>query len=201
MAKRAFDMLAGIVALIVFAPLMVVLAIAVIVSMGRPILFRQTRAGLGGRDFTLAKFRSMHDAVDAEGQPLPDEARVTRVGTILRRFRVDELPEFWQILTGDMSLVGPRPLPRLLLERQGILAARCIVRPGLTGLAQVSGNTLLTTDEKFAIDLYYVEHRSLLGDVGIVLKTLHTVAFGEKRDEDLIKKAATHADSIDRRGR
>jgi len=201
MGKRVFDIATALVGLILFAPVMLGLAIVVAMSMGRPVLFRQVRAGLDGKDFTLTKFRSMRTAFAADGSPLPDEARLTQVGLILRRFRVDELPEFWQILTGDMSLVGPRPLPRILLEQRGLLETRCAVRPGLTGLAQVSGNTLLDTGEKFAIDLYYVAHRSLVGDVAIVLKTLRTVVAGEERDEPLIRKAVQYANGPDRRGR
>lgn len=198
MLKRVFDVLAAAFALILVSPIIALLAIAVAVSMGRPIFFRQTRAGLGGRDFTLIKFRSMRIACAADGQPLPDEARVTPIGRIMRRFRLDELPELWQILIGDMSFVGPRPLPRALLEERGVLATRCRLRPGLTGLAQVSGNTLLNNTEKFAVDLFYVDHESLIEDLRIIGATLRTVVTGERRDESLIQKALRYANHSDR---
>jgi lipopolysaccharide/colanic/teichoic acid biosynthesis glycosyltransferase len=198
--KRLFDVLASVFGLLMLGPVFLILAVAILFSMGRPILFRQMRAGLDGRDFTLSKFRSMRNALGPDGTPLPDEVRVTRVGRILRRFRVDELPEFWLIATGKMSFVGPRPLPRSLLEEKGVLEARCRSRPGLTGLAQVSGNTLLTNTEKFAIDLYYVDHHSLLGDLRIILATVRTVIAGERRDEPLIRKALQHAHGSNRGG-
>lgn len=201
MLKRAFDLTTGLLGLALLSPLLPVLAVAVLASLGRPVLFRQVRAGLNGRDFTLAKFRSMRDDRDPDGTLLSDEARVTAVGRMLRRFRLDELPEFWLIVTGAMSMVGPRPLPRQLLEQAGVLQARCRARPGLTGLAQVSGNTLLTNAEKFAVDLWYVDHQSVLGDLRIILATIRTVATGERRDEPLIRKALQHAHGSDRRGR
>lgn len=200
MVKRVFDILAATVCLILLSPIIALLGIAVFVAMGRPVLFRQVRAGLNGRDFTLAKFRSMRDTFGPNGTLLPDDMRTTALGGALRRFRLDELPEFWLIVTGDMSFVGPRPLPRSLLEERGFLEARCQVRPGLTGLAQVSGNTLLTNDEKFAIDLYYVDHHSIREDLRIILATIGTVIGGERRNESLIRKALQHADAPDRRG-
>lgn len=201
MLKRAFDLAIGLFGLVLLSPLFPVLAVAVMASLGRPVLFRQVRAGLNGRDFTLVKFRSMRNDLDVNGTPLPDEARVTAVGRTLRRFRLDELPEFWLIATGEMSMVGPRPLPRRLLEEAGVLQSRCRARPGLTGLAQVSGNTLLTNGEKFAVDLWYVDHQSVWRDLGIILATIRTVVTGERRDEPLIRKALQHAHGPDRRGR
>ena len=199
--KRLFDGIFASTGLIVLSPVFIVLSLMVMFSMGRPVLFRQPRAGLYGREFTLAKFRSMRDAYDTFGAPLPDAVRMTAIGRILRRFRLDELPEFWMIATGDMSFVGPRPLPRILIEAESMLQARCQVRPGLTGLAQVSGNTLLTNSEKFAVDLYYVDQLSLLGDLKIILKTILMIVGGERRNEPLIRKALQYASSVNRRGR
>jgi len=187
--KRLFDMVIAVAGLIALSPVMLILALTVFASMGRPVFFRQVRAGLHGRDFELIKFRSMRNAAGPDGFPLPDEQRVTRVGHFLRRSRLDELPELLLILGGAMSFVGPRPLPRSSLEVAGVVASRCRVPPGLTGLAQVSGNTLLSDTEKFAIDLLYVERRSLWLDIRIVMATLWTVIAGERRNEALIKEA------------
>jgi lipopolysaccharide/colanic/teichoic acid biosynthesis glycosyltransferase len=169
--------------------------------MGRPILFRQMRVGQFGREFTLAKFRSMRDAYDHCSEPLPDAVRITAIGRILRRYRLDELPELWQIAVGDMSFVGPRPLPKSLIASDNLFHDRCRVRPGLTGLAQVSGNTLLSNGEKFAIDLYYVDHQSMVGDLGIVFATFMMIARGEHRNEPIIRKALQYASSVNRRSR
>lgn len=166
--------------------------------MGRPVLFRQIRAGQFAREFTLVKFRSMRNAYDQEGLPLPDNVRVTTVGRILRRYRLDELPELWMIAVGDMSFVGPRPLPLSIIDADGMLQHRCRVRPGLTGLSQVSGNTLLSNSEKFAVDLYYVDHQSLQGDICILLATFATIVSGERRNEPLIRKALQYASSVNR---
>jgi lipopolysaccharide/colanic/teichoic acid biosynthesis glycosyltransferase len=187
--KRAFDIVASVIGVVVALPVMALLAIGVAASMGRPVLFKQVRVGLGGRDFALRKFRSMREAYDAEGQPLPDPERVTPLGRFLRRSRLDELPELWLILTGAMSFVGPRPLPRGILDAQGVTAARSRVRPGLTGLAQVSGNTAVTNQEKFALDLLYIERASLWLDLTILFKTVKVVFAGERRDEALIREA------------
>lgn len=201
MAKRLFDIFAASIAIVLMSPIIALLALIILFGMGRPVLFRQTRAGLGGADFTLTKFRTMRSAFEADGKPLPDDQRVTAIGRFLRRSRLDELPELWLIVRGAMSFVGPRPLPRGLLEERGVLVARSRVRPGLTGLAQVSGNTLLTNSEKFAIDLYYVDHRSMLRDLGLIASTIWTVIAGERRDEPLIRKALQLAERVDRRSR
>jgi len=188
-AKRAFDIAAATAGLVLLAPVLVVTALAVRTSMGSPVLFRQVRAGLGGGEFELFKFRTMREAYDDAGAPLPDEERVTAVGRALRRTRLDELPELLLVLSGAMSLVGPRPLPKATLVAHGVLEQRSRVRPGLTGLAQVSGNTLLSNEEKFAIDSYYGEHHSLAGDLLILMATLRTIVQGERRDERMIEMA------------
>lgn len=193
-AKRAIDVAAALVALPLCLPLIAILAAVTWAAHGRPVMFRQVRVGRGGRRFTLFKFRSMTDARDESGQLLPDEARVTRVGRLLRRFRLDELPSFLSVLTGDLSLVGPRPLPPEVLATIPGSARRHRVRPGFTGLAQVSGNTLLSNREKLALDLHYIRNWSLAEDARILLKTVRTIVAGEMRDEPLIARALADED-------
>lgn len=187
--KRAFDVTIALAALVALVPLFLLVALLVRSAMGRPLLFGQRRVGKSGELFTLYKFRTMREAFDAEGRPLPDEQRVTRLGAILRRFRLDEMPGFVAVLTGRMSMVGPRPLPPRVLQGLPGARERTQFRPGFTGLAQVSGNTRLTNHEKIAIDLYYVSHWSIKLDAVILLKTLLTLLRGEKRNEPLIGHA------------
>lgn len=174
--KRSFDTLGAAIALVLLSPLFLITAIMVRLALGTPILFRQRRPGRDGRPFTLYKFRTMRDAVDGHGQPLPDAARLTRVGSTLRAWSLDELPELWNVLRGDMSLVGPRPLltEYLPLFSQA-QARRHEVRPGITGWAQVRGRNALTWEEKLALDVWYVDHRSLALDLRILLRTVVTV--------------------------
>jgi len=174
--KRTLDVAASAALLILLAPVLAFLALVVAATIGRPILFRQERPGLHGRPFTLLKFRTMTDARDGEGNWLPDGQRLTRVGQTLRRWSLDELPEFWNVLRGDMSLVGPRPLlmqylPRYTPEQ----ARRQEVRPGITGLAQVDGRNELPWDEKFRLDVTYVDSLALALDVRILSRTVRTV--------------------------
>jgi lipopolysaccharide/colanic/teichoic acid biosynthesis glycosyltransferase len=181
---------------------MALLALALRASVGRPVLFVQQRVGRAEVPFRLIKFRTMTEARDSRGDLLPDEARMTRLGRWLRRLRLDELPEFYSILRGDMSLVGPRPLPRSEFEGFGhVLAHRCRIRPGLTGWAQVSGNTALSDEQKMALDLWYVDHRSLLIDLKILIRTLGVVVIGEKRNLSAIERAMQHAERFDERSR
>jgi sugar transferase EpsL len=162
------------------SPVLAAIAALVAVSMGRPILFRQHRPGLGGRPFTILKFRTMADSHDANGQPLPDAMRITRLGRFLRRTSLDELPELVNVLRGDMSLVGPRPLLSdylpLYSQEQG---RRHDVRPGITGWSQVNGRNALTWEEKFALDAWYVDNRSLRLDLRILRMTIGSVVKGE----------------------
>ena len=174
--KKSVDVVGSGVALVLLSPLMLVLAILVRLRLGSPVLFRQERPGLGGDLFSLYKFRSMADAVDEEGSPLPDEQRLTSFGTWLRATSLDELPELWNVFRGDMSLVGPRPLlveylPRYSSEQ----ARRHEVRPGLTGWAQVKGRNALTWEEKFRLDVWYVSHLSFSMDVSILFRTVLAV--------------------------
>lgn len=159
-----------------FALPMAVIAIAVWRSMGRPVLFRQTRPGLHGRPFVLYKFRTMTDARDEQGKLLPDEQRLTRLGRWLRATSLDELPELWNVLKGDMSLVGPRPLRMEYLTRYTAeQMRRHEVKPGLTGWAQVNGRNSLSWEEKFRRDVWYVDNWTLWLDFKILLRTVLVV--------------------------
>ena len=173
--KRLFDVLVAGVGLSLLAPLLAA-ALAVRLWLGAPVLFRQVRPGRNGRPFVLYKFRTMRDAVDQHGDPLPDADRLTRLGWFLRSTSLDELPELWNVLRGDMSLVGPRPL---LMEYLPLYtpeqARRHRVRPGITGWAQVNGRNALTWDERLALDVWYVDNRSLRLDLRILLLTVWQV--------------------------
>ena len=170
--KRLFDLIVAGTALIVLAPLLALLALLVRAGMGAPVLFRQDRPGLHGVPFTLYKFRTMLDTRDAHGNLLDDDARLTPIGRFLRSTSLDELPELVNILKGDMSLVGPRPLlMEYLLRYTPEQMRRHDVVPGLTGWAQVSGRNALDWDEKFACDVWYVDNRSFLLDLRILAAT------------------------------
>jgi len=174
--KRLLDMMIAATALILLSPLLVIVALLVRLNLGAPILFRQLRPGLHGRPFQMLKFRTMRDAYDRDGVPLADADRITGFGRFLRSTSLDELPGLWSVLKGDMSLVGPRPL---LMEYLPLYspqqARRHEVRPGITGWAQVNGRNALSWDEKFALDLWYVEHRSFMLDLKILLLTVRKV--------------------------
>ena len=190
MNGRVFNALLASAGLLLAAIPMALIAVAVFLFLGRPVLFRQQRAGLGARPFELVKFRSMKDARDSLGRPLPDDMRTSPFGRLLRRSRLDELPELWNILRGDMAFVGPRPLlPETIAALGAEGLRRCSVRPGLTGLAQVSGNTLLSIQEKLDMDLLYVRERDLAMDVRILFQTPLTMVKGEKVDAALLEKA------------
>ena len=173
LGKRLFDLVLTIPGALLISPLLAVLALLVRWKLGAPVLFQQTRPGLQARPFTLYKFRTMDEARDAEGRLLSDEVRLTGVGRFLRSFSLDELPELVNVLRGEMSLVGPRPLLMDYLERytpeQG---RRHEVLPGMTGWAQVNGRNAITWEQKFALDVWYVDHWSLVLDVKILAMTL-----------------------------
>jgi lipopolysaccharide/colanic/teichoic acid biosynthesis glycosyltransferase len=176
MLKRALDLAAAVGGLLLLSPVLAVLALLVRRRLGSPVLFRQLRPGLHGRPFLLLKFRTMRDAVDASGEPLPDEQRLTPFGRWLRATSLDELPTLWNVARGDMSLVGPRPLLMEYLPRYSPgQARRHEVRPGITGWAQVNGRNALSWDEKFRLDVWYVDHRSLGLDLRILWMTLRKV--------------------------
>ncbi|MWV27588.1 sugar transferase [Aurantiacibacter rhizosphaerae] len=185
-----FSRFVALVLLILALPILAVLAVLVALSMGRPVMFRQTRSGKGGEGFTLVKFRSMNDARDARGELLPDEERTGAVGTLLRRSRLDELPGLWNVVSGDMNFVGPRPLlPPTIAEKGEVGRRRGAVKPGLTGWAQVNGNTLLSLDEKMALDLWYIENRSMALDLRIIMRTLLVMVGGERRTPTVVGNA------------
>ena len=171
--KSAFDRAVAFAGLVLFSPLLVLVSLLIRSRLGSPILFRQTRPGLGGKPFTIYKFRTMRDAVDSHGRPLPDAKRLTTLGSVLRTTSIDELPQLFNMLKGDMSLVGPRPL---LLEYLPLYsesqARRHDVRPGITGLAQVSGRNNLSWEEKLELDSYYARHCSWGLDVKIIARTV-----------------------------
>jgi lipopolysaccharide/colanic/teichoic acid biosynthesis glycosyltransferase len=163
--KRLIDIVLAVMTFLLFAPLLVGTAVAVWIGLGRPVLFRQTRPGLHGRPFRMVKFRTMRDATDRDGNPLPDAQRLTPLGRFLRSTSLDELPEVWNVLVGDMSIVGPRPLlmdylPLYSPEQ----ARRHEMRPGITGWAQINGRNALDWPQKFALDVWYVDHWSLALD-------------------------------------
>lgn len=174
--KRLFDFVAALTALILLSPILLIVAIFVRRKLGSPVLFSQVRPGLGGKPFKMIKFRTMRDAYDAQGNPLPDDQRLTPFGKMLRSTSLDELPELWNVLKGDMSLVGPRPL---LMEYLPLYtpqqAKRHDVRPGVTGWAQINGRNAISWEEKFKLDTWYVENRTLGLDLKIIFLTIKKV--------------------------
>lgn len=174
--KRLFDFVASLAAIVVFSPLLVVVTLLIRHKLGRPVLFRQVRPGLHGQPFKMMKFRTMLDAVDGAGNPLPDDVRLTQFGRMLRSTSLDELPGLFNVLCGDMSLVGPRPLLMQYLPLYSPeQARRHLVLPGLTGWAQVNGRNSLAWDAKFALDTWYVDHRSFALDLRILWLTVRKV--------------------------
>ena len=176
MIKRLFDIIGATTALVVLSPVYAATAYKVSKNLGAPVLFRQIRPGLYGKPFEMIKFRSMKDDIDADGNPLEDGARLTSFGKALRNTSLDELPELWNVIKGDMSLVGPRPL---LMEYLPLYndeqARRHDVRPGITGYAQVNGRNAIGWDERFALDTWYVDNQSLWLDIKILFKTVKKV--------------------------
>jgi lipopolysaccharide/colanic/teichoic acid biosynthesis glycosyltransferase len=176
MSKRLFDIVAAAMGLIVLSPVIAVVAYLIRKRLGSPVLFRQVRPGLDGKPFEMVKFRTMRDAVDADGKPLPDSERMTDFGRFLRSSSLDELPELWNVIKGEMSLVGPRPL---LMEYLPLYDAEQLrrheVRPGVTGWAQINGRNALSWDEKFKLDVWYVNNQSFWLDLKIILLTIKKV--------------------------
>jgi lipopolysaccharide/colanic/teichoic acid biosynthesis glycosyltransferase len=176
MLKRAFDIVFSACWLVCFSPLLLVVAILVRLKLGSPVLFIQERPGLRARPFRMVKFRTMNDARGPDGELLPDDQRLTSFGKFLRSTTLDEFPEMWNVLIGDMSVVGPRPLLMRYVPRYDAFQARRMeVKPGVTGWAQVNGRNSLTWEEKFALDVWYVDHRSFWLDMRIVVMTLFKV--------------------------
>ncbi|WP_180101091.1 sugar transferase [Acinetobacter sp. YH12151] len=187
MLKRLLDIIIASIALILLSPLYAFVAYKVKKNLGSPVLFRQVRPGLHGKPFEMIKFRTMKDALDEQGNPLPDSERLTPFGKMLRSSSLDEMPELWNVLKGDMSLVGPRPL---LMEYLPLYnaeqAKRHNVRPGVTGYAQVNGRNSLSWKERFEMDVWYVNNHSLLLDIRILLSTISKV---------ITKDSVEHLDS------
>ena len=176
MLKRVLDVVIASTALIILSPLYAYVAYKVRKNLGSPVLFRQVRPGLHGKPFEMIKFRTMKDAVDAQGNPLPDSERLTPFGKMLRSTSLDEMPELWNVIKGDMSIVGPRPLLTEYLPLYNKeQAKRHNVRPGMTGHAQVNGRNAIGWEEKFKLDTWYVENQSTLLDFKIMFKTVHKV--------------------------
>ena len=171
--KRIIDIIGALVGLIVSSPIMLIVSLIIYLTMGRPVFFKQLRPGLNGKPFVIYKFRTMLDLRDKDGNLLPDEKRITVIGRFLRSTTLDELPEFWNVLKGDMSLVGPRPLlveylPRYTPEQ----ARRHNVKPGMTGWAQVNGRNAITWEEKFKLDVWYVDNWNIPLDLKIIFLTI-----------------------------
>ncbi|UGV31825.1 sugar transferase [Halopseudomonas aestusnigri] len=176
MIKRLFDVLASAFVLVVLFPVIVVVAVLIHRKLGSPVFFRQPRPGLNGKPFEMVKFRTMLDATDKHGNPLPDAERLTPFGQFLRSASLDELPELWNVLKGDMSLVGPRPLLMEYLPLYSpVQARRHEVRPGVTGWAQVNGRNTLSWEDKFKLDVWYVDNRSLWLDIKVLFLTVKKV--------------------------
>ena len=176
MIKRFLDIIIASIALILLSPLYAFVAYKVKKNLGSPVLFRQVRPGLHGKPFEMIKFRTMRDALDAQGNPLPDSERLTPFGKMLRSSSLDEMPELWNVIKGDMSIVGPRPLLTEYLPLYNTeQARRHNVRPGMTGHAQVNGRNAISWEEKFKLDTWYVDNQSTLLDFKIMFKTVHKV--------------------------
>lgn len=178
--KRLIDFILSLIAIIVLSPILLIVALLVRTKLGSPVIFKQERPGLNEKIFTLYKFRTMTDAKDEHGNLLPDDIRLTKFGKLLRSTSLDELPELFNILKGDMAIVGPRPLlVRYLPLYNEHQKHRHDVRPGFTGWAQCNGRNAISWEEKFDLDVYYTKHVSLLLDIKIILKTVKVVLFRE----------------------
>jgi len=185
--KRALDFVGAVVLLVAMAPLMLFASALVVLDVGWPVVFWQQRPGLGGRQFRLYKLRTMVAAHDAEGRPVPERLRASRIGRALRRLRIDELPQLLNILVGEMSFIGPRPL--LPADQSAAYAARLLVRPGLTGWAQVKAGRKVSPADKAALDVWYVKNASLILDLAILLQTARMVILGERINDLAIRHA------------
>lgn len=201
MLKRLLDIIIASIALILLSPLYFIVARKVKKNLGSPVLFRQIRPGLHGKPFEMIKFRTMKDAVDEQGNPLPDSERLTPFGQMLRSTSLDEMPELWNVIKGDMSIVGPRPL---LMEYLPLYspeqAKRHDVRPGMTGHAQVNGRNAIGWEEKFKLDTWYVENQSTWLDFKIMFKTVYKVLakddISAEGEATMIKFTGTKTDKI-----
>jgi len=183
--KRTIDAVGGALGLLAGMPLFALVALLIRLTMGSPVFFRQRRGGLNGTVFSICKFRTMSDARDASGALLPDVRRLTRLGRVLRRTSIDEFPQLWNVVNGDMSLVGPRPLMAEYLERyNSFQRRRHEVRPGLTGLAQIQGRNAVDWNKRFELDVWYVDHCSLWLDAKILAATFWKLLGRASSDEE-----------------
>lgn len=183
--KRILDFILSLLGLIILSPVFLIVAVLVRIKLGSPIIFKQERPGKDEKIFTLYKFRTMTDTKDKNGNLLPDEVRLTKFGKMLRSTSLDELPELWNIVKGDMAIVGPRPLlVRYLPLYNDIQKHRHDVRPGFTGYAQVNGRNSITWEEKFDLDIYYINHITFVQDIKIIFKTLKVVVIREGINSD-----------------
>ena len=196
LVKRALDVTVAAAALLVVSPLLLVTALLIVLEDGRPVFFRQNRAGRGGEPFSIFKFRSMtlNDApVATMGAVTGAHPLVTRVGRVIRRTKIDELPQLLNVLTGDLSLVGPRPtLLEQIAEYDDFERRRLSLKPGVTGWAQVSGGIYLPWEERIALDVWYSDHWSLLLDLGVLLRTVGVIVFGERLNHRALAEALTY---------
>lgn len=190
MLSRIISAIMALILGICALPLMTALALLLLCFQGRPILFRQARSGYHQQTFTLVKFRTMRNTKNSDGQLLPDDLRMTGIGRFIRRTRLDELPELWNIWRGEMAFVGPRPLlPDTVASFGKNGDRRAMVPPGLTGWAQINGNTLLSQHEKLDLDLWYVERHTLMLDISIIIRTVKMVLLGEKINKKNLEQA------------
>ena len=174
--KRTFDIFFSIIVLLVLSPLYILLAVIIFLFQGRPILFRQSRLGKDHLKFKIIKFRTMTNDIDINGELLTDEIRTTKLGKFLRSSSLDELPGFWNVLKGEMSVVGPRPLPPQYKERYtSVQDRRHEIKPGVTGWAQINGRNNISWNKKFLLDIWYLENQSFLLDLQIILLTIYKV--------------------------
>ncbi len=177
--KRAFDIIVSLIVLIVLSPIILLTAMLIFLFSGKPIIFKQIRPGLNGKPFTIYKFRTMNNITGVHQENLDDEYRITRLGKILRRFSIDELPQFFNVLKGDLSIVGPRPLLMEYLELYSSSQfRRHEVKPGITGWAQINGRNLVSWEKRFEMDVWYVDHQSFCLDIKIIFRTFANVIKG-----------------------
>ncbi len=185
MIKRSFDVSISLLLAFLLFPVLLFVAVLIRIRLGSPVFFKQVRPGLGGIPFEMVKFRTMLNSYDSQGNPLPDSSRMTKVGSFLRSTSLDELPELWNVIKGNMSLVGPRPL---LMEYLPLYSSvqfrRHEVRPGITGWAQINGRNSLSWEDKFEMDIWYVENRSLWLDIKILFLTVKKVLVRDGISED-----------------
>ena len=192
--KHLIDRIIAAIALLLLSPFLLLTAILIYLRMGRPIIFSQVRAGKDGKIFTIYKFRTMTNECDSKGNLLPDEERLIPLGQLLRRLKIDELLQLWNVLKGDISFVGPRPtIPQQVADYDDFQRRRLHVLPGITGWAQVHGNIQLTWPERIFLDIWYIDHWSVGLDLVILLKTIGVVIWGEHPVAKKLEEAKTYA--------